>query len=433
MTSPTNNDALGDAELLHRFVREWDQAAFTLLVEKHAQLVFGVCRRVLHNEQDVEDAFQATFMILAKRAASIKTRDSIVTWLFTVTQRTSRAIASKNARRRQAESKYDRPQANDVFEQIQQRELLNTVFEELEALPAKYKAPLLLCIIGGVTRRAAAEELNCTEPAIKARLSRGRELLQKRLRKRHVLPSTALVLIGITTASIAPALLKQSIAASVAGSHPAGNFFSSLMTATYERTGSMIFSIPGKQYTTISVSALTCFIICVLSMGIFQKAKTVSAASVDAIELETRSPGTGSHVLPVLLTQEEDEEAKKTMPSGTYTLAFYQGESSHLTYIKLENNKGVLQLIQADSDADPLEGKIDGRKIKFYGTRQSRLMGNGPIEYVGELVGENKDRVIGKWTWKVDGEQLQSGKFKVLPGKWSLGPPEKESKPDAIE
>jgi RNA polymerase sigma factor (sigma-70 family) len=179
-TVAARQDAGGetDNELLERFVRGRDAAAFELLVRRHGPMVLGVCRRTLGNEADAEDAFQATFLVLVRKAAAIRPAGKVGNWLYTVAYRTALEARAAAARRRAKEAMVA-PRAETVEDAWAE---LRPVFDrELHGLPEKYRAALVLCDLEGKTRREAAGLLGCTEGTVASRLARGRALLARRL------------------------------------------------------------------------------------------------------------------------------------------------------------------------------------------------------------------------------------------------------------
>lgn len=190
-----------DAELLAQFVRDRDQVAFATLVERHGALVMGICRQVLRHRQDAEDAFQASFIILALRARSIRRASSLAGWLCRVSYRT----AMRAAKRRQPLQSTDgneRARELDPLEEIYQDALQESLYSELNQLPESYRLPLVLCYLQQKSRSQAAAELESTEPSVKARLARGKRMLRLRLARRGVSLSVAL---GATLAGQAEA------------------------------------------------------------------------------------------------------------------------------------------------------------------------------------------------------------------------------------
>src|SRR5262245_52600952 len=194
-----------DRSLLERFSALRDEDAFATLVRRHGPLVWGVCRRVLGHRQDAEDVFQATFFVLARKAATIRWRDSVGSWLHEVAFRLSKESRVKTARRRFHELSAAalqptlQPPARDT-------EIYSLLDEELHRLPAKFRAPLLLCYLQGRTSDQAAEELGWALRSLQRRLAQGRELLRKRLARRGVTLSSVLLLAVLTQGSADAAL-----------------------------------------------------------------------------------------------------------------------------------------------------------------------------------------------------------------------------------
>src|SRR5581483_8688710 len=181
-----------DRLLLARFARSREQAAFAEIVRRHGPLVWGVCRRLLRQEQDAEDAFQATFLVLARKAGALRWRESVGGWLHEVARRTAlkaRAAARRHDGERQADAmRHARETAPAAAPEL--REVLDA---ELAGLPNHYREPLLLCCVQGLTNAEAARRLGCPAGTVKSRLARGRELLRDRLVRRGVaLPAGAL-------------------------------------------------------------------------------------------------------------------------------------------------------------------------------------------------------------------------------------------------
>jgi RNA polymerase sigma factor (sigma-70 family) len=183
-----------DAELLKCFAAERNAAAFELLVQRHGALVLAVCRRVLTNSHDVEDAFQATFLVLAKKAGVTHWQESIAGWLHRVAHHVACQVRDAGKRHGATPFQTRCPVPDDPLSQVSGRELLSVLDEELGRIAEKYRAPLVLCYLEGLPRDAAARRLGCPLGTLKSRLERGRELLRRRLTKRGVsLPMATLV------------------------------------------------------------------------------------------------------------------------------------------------------------------------------------------------------------------------------------------------
>jgi RNA polymerase sigma factor (sigma-70 family) len=171
---------LNDGQLLERFLRHRDEAAFEVLVWRHGPMVLGVCRRVLRREHDAEDAFQATFLALARKARSMNKRESVAAWLYKVGYRVSLAANTRAARERSCPdlaAVEARPEAGDA-------ELRRLLDEEVNRLPDRYRVPFVLCCVEGRTIAEAARELGCPCGTVGTRLARARQRLRTRLARR---------------------------------------------------------------------------------------------------------------------------------------------------------------------------------------------------------------------------------------------------------
>jgi RNA polymerase sigma factor (sigma-70 family) len=201
--------ALSDGELLGRFAEAQDEAAFAALVERHGPMVLRVCRRILGHSQDAEDACQATFLVLARRAPSIRKRGSAASWLFGVAARTARKLRARRARRECGGRVCAEVAAGTSADDPSWREVRTVLDEELLRLPEKYRAPLLLCYVEGLTRDEAARRLGLSHNRLRGRLDYGRGLLRSRLTRRGVgLPAALLAgLLAREASAAVPALL----------------------------------------------------------------------------------------------------------------------------------------------------------------------------------------------------------------------------------
>src|SRR5262249_31655390 len=166
------------AQLLERFALQREDAAFTALVRRHGPLVLGVCRRILHNWHDAEDAFQATFLVLARKAGSITKQESVASWLYQVAYRTAVRARARTARRQEREQRAGTPEADGTLAEVTGRELVAVLDEELYQLPQRYRAPLVLCYLQGRTRDQAARQLGWSLRALKHLLERARQRLR---------------------------------------------------------------------------------------------------------------------------------------------------------------------------------------------------------------------------------------------------------------
>jgi RNA polymerase sigma factor (sigma-70 family) len=197
-------DALSDAGLLQRFNQHGDQDAFALLVQRHGPLVQGVCRRVLRHEQDAEDAFQATFLVLARKAASIRQATTLGTWLYEVAYHIALKARADTARRQIHEREArTMPRTERTLDEVRQ-ELRPLLDEELHHLPERYRQALVLCDLQGQTHQQAARELGVPPGSVSRHLGRARELLRERLIQRGITLSTAVLVAVLVEESTAP-------------------------------------------------------------------------------------------------------------------------------------------------------------------------------------------------------------------------------------
>jgi RNA polymerase sigma factor (sigma-70 family) len=196
-----------DTQLLQRFVQGRDESAFELLVWRHGPMVLGVCRRLLRDEHDAEDAFQATLLILARKAGSIGKRESVGSWLYKVAYRVALRAREGALRRAQRERPVaELPAIIDPHPAGAGADELRPVLdEELSRLPEKQRAPVVLCYLEGLTNEEAAHQLRCPIGTIKTRLAQARRLLGERLARRGlslavVMPASAppAALVGTT-------------------------------------------------------------------------------------------------------------------------------------------------------------------------------------------------------------------------------------------
>jgi RNA polymerase sigma factor (sigma-70 family) len=173
-----------DLELLDRFHRLRDQAAFEQLVRRHGPMVLSVCRRILLHAHDAEDAFQATFLVLVRKAGSLRNPELLANYLYGVAYRVARKARTRIARQSQCERQAKFMPAEDVYFDLAWQELRFLLDEELQRLPKKYQAPLVLCYLEGLSNEEAARKLGWPSGSISYRLAKGRELLRQRLARR---------------------------------------------------------------------------------------------------------------------------------------------------------------------------------------------------------------------------------------------------------
>jgi RNA polymerase sigma-70 factor (ECF subfamily) len=191
-------EELSDGALLERFVGRRDEGAFASLLERHGPMVLGVCRRVLGDSHDAEDAFQATFLVLARKAASIQKQTSVGSWLYGVPQRISCKARAQTAARRERERRVASMPGQEPIDELTWQELRGILDEEVGRLPEKYRAPVVLCHLEGKSYAQAARDLGCPKSTLARRLGKAHELLRGQLAGRGLALSAAAVVIVLT-------------------------------------------------------------------------------------------------------------------------------------------------------------------------------------------------------------------------------------------
>lgn len=182
-----------DGQLLTSFIERNDAVAFEAIVRRHGPMVFGVCRRIVHDHHDAEDAFQATFLVLACKATSIRPREQVANWLHGVALRIALKAKSLSARRRGREMQViDMPEPESVPHD-EWSDLQPLLDRELNGLPEIYRLPILLCDLEGKSIKEATRQLGWPQGTLAGRLARGRKLLAKRLANRGVTLSAGLL------------------------------------------------------------------------------------------------------------------------------------------------------------------------------------------------------------------------------------------------
>jgi RNA polymerase sigma factor (sigma-70 family) len=248
-----------DSELLDLFLRERDETALAALVHRHAAMVWGVCRRILTSHHDAEDAFQATFLVLVRKAAVIQRKELLASWLYGVAQQTAiraRALAAKKGQRERQVTTMPESAAveRDLWDSVQP--LLD---QELSRLPEKYRALVILCDLEGKTRKEAAQELDCPEGTVAGRLARARAMLAKRLAGRGITVSAGALASLLTTqaasASVPPTIVSATIHATtlIAAGHTAAAAISTNAIALSEGVLKAMFLSKLKMTAAILV------------------------------------------------------------------------------------------------------------------------------------------------------------------------------------
>jgi len=183
----------GDRQLLQDFLDQGDEAAFAVLVKRHGPMVHGLCRRVLQHAQDAEDAFQATFLVLARKAASIRKGEAVASWLHGVSYRIAMRAKRDAGRRRKHETRVpSRSATAPVTDEASWREVQAALDEEVERLPAACRSAFVLCCLQGLSQADTARQLGVKEGTVSSQLTLARKRLRAALGRRGIMLSAVL-------------------------------------------------------------------------------------------------------------------------------------------------------------------------------------------------------------------------------------------------
>jgi RNA polymerase sigma factor (sigma-70 family) len=210
---------LSEGALLERYVAGGDEAAFAALVARHGPMVLGVCRRVLRDERDVEDAFQATFLVLVRRAAVIRDGERVGRWLHGVAHHVAVRARAHAARRFVHEQSVDDPiesrTAASASDAAERRELAAIVDEEVTRLPSNLRAPVVLCYLEGMSHDEAALRLRWPVGTVRSRMARARDVLRQRLARRGITTDGAAIMTALARPPVPPHWIDATVRASL--------------------------------------------------------------------------------------------------------------------------------------------------------------------------------------------------------------------------
>lgn len=252
---------LTDSELVNRFLARDGQAAecaFATLVDRHGPMVLRIARSLLRESHDADDAFQVTFLVLARKSGSLRVTDSLGPWLHGVTCRVAARIRSADARHRARERRAAKGTTMSITDRTD--DLGSIVHDEINRLPARFRVPIVLCLLEGLTQEQAAHVLGWPSGTVRSRLARGRVLLRSRLARRGLGLSTMLGVSLAPESAVAAPLAERAVQASLAClSHPASAWGVSL--SVVKLTSEVSRSLAMSQFK--STAALLCLTLCV--------------------------------------------------------------------------------------------------------------------------------------------------------------------------
>ncbi|MBA4107513.1 MAG: hypothetical protein C0485_17385 [Pirellula sp.] len=314
-----------DGERLMRFQRYRDEAAFAQVVETHSKMVWGVCSQILRHQQDVEDAFQATFLILARKAGAIRATESAAGWIYRVAYRTALLAHSRRCRRKELQLADELPSLDDQLSEIERNELALRLLEELNALPSRYRQPLVLCYMEGRTRSEAAEQMGASLQTVKGLLARGTRLLRSRLIRRGVALSTAMGVVNVAMSAAQVAAAPALVAS----------------TASLGASFALKLKLTTSGIKGASLKGVTA---CVLAeKGII--AMTIAAASKPAVGI------LGVCLAVGMLAVADAEPAKKFVGSGGENVLFISTDASDDSANEAEDSDDAAEIAAAEDES----------------------------------------------------------------------------------
>ena len=267
-----------DGRLLHVFALNRDEAAFATIVRRHGPMVLGICRRILGNEHDAADAFQAVFIVLARKVASIRNPEVLGAWLYNVAFRASMKARAVRCKRHARESQVNIMPEPAVESAVAVDDLMDVLDEELSALPVKYQAPVILCDLQGHSRKDVAQKLNLTEGTLSSRLATARKKLAARLRRRGV---------TVSAAALATILAESAASASVPVALVAATLKASCTTAAGQATAGLASEsalaisqgvLKGMLLAKLKAVFLVLFTVCVAAGAVHMSLNLVAPA-----------------------------------------------------------------------------------------------------------------------------------------------------------
>jgi RNA polymerase sigma factor (sigma-70 family) len=287
---------LSDSQLLQRFLSGSDdasRAAFSILLDRHGPMVLRACRHILGDSHDAQDAFQATFFVLARKAGSVREIESVAGWLLGVSLRVARRARSDEARRRSHERRCAAMKATESGEPEAGDESWPELHEEVARLPDRYREPVVLCYLEGLSTEAAASRIGCPRGTVLSRLSRARERLRRRLARRGVVPSAIPLALGQASA-VSPSLLQMTARAAIEFASTR-TFVNSLATASAaELTRGILFAMTISKLRVIASAALACLL---TVGGVYAVARNVGREAIEGpgrrAQLVAREPARG--------------------------------------------------------------------------------------------------------------------------------------------
>jgi RNA polymerase sigma factor (sigma-70 family) len=365
------HDGATDGELLRSFVQVRDEAALAALVRRHGPMVWGVCRRLLRSHHDAEDAFQATFLVLVRKAATIRDRKKVANWLYGVAHQTAVRMRATAARRRGREHQVadmPEPAAKDADLHDDLRPLLDL---ELSRLPDKYRVLIVLCDLEGKTRKEAARQLGCPEGTVGGRLARARAMLAKRL-SRHGTAVPAAALAAALSMEAASASLPAAVASSTiraASLVAAGQAASALISAeAVALTDGVIKAMLIQKVRTVTVLVMAA--VCVAG-GLFTCRAAPGGPEGGAPAVQDTAP-------PAPARADDKAEPAKKEPAPVKKERVFQIDEIDSKMLRDLGNRFDVEVIGRT------DGTVSGTELYFYDSVLDAAAVHAGLVKVGE-------------------------------------------------
>jgi RNA polymerase sigma factor (sigma-70 family) len=383
-----------DRELLESFLERREEEAFAALLRRHGPMVLAVCRTITHNWHTAEDAFQATFLLLAQKASTIRQRDSVGSWLHGVARHVAQKAVTAAMRRRTGEEKAKPMMPRDPLLDMSLRELQKIIHEELEKLPEKYRTILVHCYLEGKTHEQAARQLGWSKGTVRGRLNRGREMLRSRLTRRGLTVSagvlTTALTIGSTPLALSGPLAEGTVRAAVAMASGG----SSVVSAE-------VASLVSAGAKALSALKLKTALIVLLTLALFGTGAGVLAHSL--WQKEQGRPSTNDSPLSANQEDKKDPPTTETKRVDRQGDPLPAGALVRLGTTRLRHAEGV-KCVALSPDGKTIACGSDHEQIHFWdkATGQEK----GPLRHAGQpsTIAYSPD---GRWFAAAGGKRVE--------------------------
>ncbi len=399
-----HGSVITDAELMERFISQRDDAAFEALVRRHGPMVLSVCRRVLHNEADVEDCFQATFLVLVRRAASLRRRGLVGNWLYGVARNAAlKARAMRNLRHRKEKEAGVQKVQEQVAEVADTSATLQELLDqELQALPDKYRAAIVLCDLEGKTALAASRELGCKRGALSVRLVRGRAMLARRLMRKGV---------TLGAGAVAAALARNAASASM----PLPLVASTVKAASLIAAGQAISGAVGAKVAALTEGVLKAMLMTKIKVALaVVLTLNLIGAGVGLVYCQTAGSGQDKGGGPPTAQEKADVPmpADQQPPDAIVKNNKEITNSIGLKLVLIPSGKFTMGLPKDEKDRPPDETQHEVEISKpFYLGKYTVTVGQFRqfVKDTGYKTEAEKGHEIG-WGWNADKKSFEGGK-----------------------